>query len=99
MFRDRLVIFRLRGEPETGYATYLFQELGHFREILKVNLFPSLDVLDMTPPFRILIGGALEPDPGNERLNDLRSNHQSRLNCAHSTWIVVTLKHAAVTNW
>jgi hypothetical protein len=99
VFRYRVVIFRMRGKPETGYSAHLFQELGHFHEVLKVDFFPSLNVLDMAAPFRILIGGAFEPDPGNERLNDLRSNHQSQLYQACSMCIVVTLKHAAVTNW
>ena len=99
MLRDRVAAARMRGKLETGYPAHLFQELGHFREILKVDLFPSLNVLDMAAPFRILIGGAFEPDPGNERLNDLRSNHLGQLYQARSMCIVITLKHAAVTIW
>jgi hypothetical protein len=74
-FGHRHVVSRMRTKSHTGNSAHPFKELAHFCQILKVSPLPSLNVLDVPAPFRILVGIPLEPDPGDERLNDLRPNH------------------------
>ena len=75
MLRERDYLVRMRSKFQTGNPAHLFHEPGHFRKVPEVDLLRTLDMLDMTPPFQVLVGGTFQPDTGYERLNDLRSNH------------------------